>query len=80
MNEEELTVDPTVEPAPRVFGWVSGLPTRLQDHPDKPEVFEEEESPTAREARLEREAIMARMAEVAAAEAALAAGEITIEE
>jgi hypothetical protein len=74
MNEEELTAEP------RVFGWVSGLPTRLQDHPDKPEVFEEEESPTAREARLEREAIHERMAAIAAAEAALAAGEISIEE
>jgi hypothetical protein len=73
MNEEELTVEP------RVFGYVSGLPTRLQDHPDKTEVVEEE-SPTARESRLEREAIMERMAAVAAAEAALAAGEITIEE
>ena len=74
MNEEELTVEP------KVFGWVSGLPTRLQEHPDKPEVFEEEESPTARESRLEREAIMERMAAVAAAEAALAAGELTVEE
>ena len=78
MNEEELTVEPTTEP--RVFGWVSGLPTKFQEHPDKPEVFEEEETPTAREARLEREAIMERMAAVAAAEAALASGELTIEE
>jgi hypothetical protein len=72
MNEEELTVEP------RVYGWVAGLPTNQQDHPDKPEITEEE-SPTARAARLEREAIHERMAAIAAAEAALAAGEITIE-
>ena len=74
MNEEE-----NLEVAPKVYGWVAGLPTRLQEHPDKPEVFEEEESPNARAARLEREAIEERMAAIAAAEAALAAGEITIE-
>jgi hypothetical protein len=72
MNEEELTVEP------RVYGWVAGLSTNQQDHPDKPEITEEE-SPTARAARLEREAIHERMAAIAAAEAALAAGEITIE-